>query len=179
MNDSNILITDYKFELLEDHHHPGSGNYGVRVILPRDISDSFPYLNAVLDDAIFEKENKILIGVNNQRRYAFRPYEIQTGMIAESCEALSVVEEVVRLVNQVWKERETIAPSFTERKLPTVYNIFKLLPKTNCRECGYSTCLACAAEIRNGVISVEKCPTLSKPEYIKNREQIRTLFPAT
>jgi ArsR family metal-binding transcriptional regulator len=173
MSSSDKLIIDYRFELIEDHHHPGSGRYGVRVILPTDISTSFPYLNTMLDDTLYDHENRILIGVNNRRRYAFRPHEIQVGMVIDPSEAASIVEGAVELVNRVWREREDITPSFRERKLPTVYDIYKLLPGTNCRECGYSTCLACAADIRNGVVSLERCPLLSKPEYTQNREQIR------
>lgn len=172
----NKLITDYRFELIEDHHSPGSGRYGVSVFLPADISASFPYLNTVLDDTLYDHENKILIGVNNRRRYAFRPHEIQAGMVTDPSEASSIVDEVVRLVNRVWDEHERITPSLRERKLPTVYDIYKLLPGTNCKECGYSACLACAADIRNGVISLERCPLLSKPEYTQNREQIRNLY---
>ncbi len=170
------LITDYTFELLEDHHSPGSGRYGLRVILTADISPSFAYLNAVLDDTLYDHENGILIGASNRRRYAFRPHEIQVGMVADPSEASSIVDEVIELVNRVWRERERITPSLRERKLPAVFNIYKLLPGTNCRECGYPTCLACAADIRNGVISLDGCPLLSKPEYRQNRERIRALF---
>jgi ArsR family metal-binding transcriptional regulator len=176
VSSSNKLITDYRFELVEDHHSPGSGRYGVRVILPADISASFPYLNAVLDDTIYDRENSILIGTNNRWRYAFRPHEIQVGMVVDSSEAPPIVNEVVELVNRVWEESENITPSLRERKLPTVYDIYKLLPGTNCKECGYPTCLACAADIRNGVVPLDRCPLLSKPEYTKNREQILTLF---
>jgi len=176
VSNPNRLITDYRFELVEDHHHPGSGRYGVRVILPVDISTSFPYLNAVLNDTLYDHENSILIGTNNRRRYAFRPHEIQAGMVKDPSEAPKIADEVVELVNRVWMKREHIAPSLKERKLPTVYDIYKLLPGTNCKECGYPTCLACAADIRNGVISLEGCPLLAKPEYKQNREQIRTLF---
>jgi ArsR family metal-binding transcriptional regulator len=176
MNTSNKLITDYRFELVEDHHSPGSGRYGLRVILPADISAAFPYLNTVLDDTIYDYENSILIGTNNRRRYAFRPHEIHVGMVIDASEAPSITDEVVELVNRVWKEHERITPSFRERKLPTVYDIYKLLPGINCKECGYPTCLACAAEIRNGVMSLDGCPLLSKPEYTQNREQIRNLF---
>ena len=176
---SNKLITDYRFELIEDHHSPGSGRYGVRVILPADISASFAYLNTVLNDTLYDHENSILIGNNNRRRYAFRPHEIHGGMVADPSEAPSIVDEVVELVNRVWREHERITPSLRERKLPTVYDIYKLLPGTNCKECGYSTCLACAADIRNGVISLEGCPLLSKPEYTQNREQITNLFPSS
>ncbi len=175
--DSSELITDYRLKLVEDHHSPGSGRYGVRITLPTDISAAFPYLNSVLDDAIYDHENNILIGTNNRRRYAFRPQEIHVGMVTDSSEAPAIVSEVVALVNRTWEERERITPSFNERKLPTVYEIYRLLPGTNCKECGYPTCLACAADIRNGLISLERCPLLSKPKYAQDREQIRTLFP--
>jgi ArsR family metal-binding transcriptional regulator len=176
VNTSNKLITGYRFELIEDHHSPGSGRYGVRVIIPIDISASFAYLNTILDDTLYDHKNGILIGRNDRRRYAFRPHEIQAGMVNDPSEASSIADEVVDLVNRVWKEREYITPSLKERKLPTIYDIYKLLPRTNCKECGYPTCLACAADIRNGVISLERCPLLSRTEYTQNREQIRNLF---
>jgi ArsR family metal-binding transcriptional regulator len=176
MSNTGDLITDYTCELVEDHHHPGSGNYGLRVLLPADISASFPYLNSVLDDAIYDRENCILIGASNRRRYAFRPHEIQAGMVADPSRASSSAAEVVALVNRVWSQRESITPTFRQRARPPVYEIYRLLPGTNCRECGYATCLACAADIRNGVISLEGCPLLSKPEYAGNRERIRLLF---
>jgi len=138
----NKLITDYRFELIEDHHSPGSGRYGVRVTVLADISASFPYLNAVLDDTLYDRENGILIGTNNRRRYAFRSHEIQAGMVKDPSEAPKIADEVIKLVNRVWEEHEHITPRLKERKLPTVYEIYKLLPGTNCKECGYPTCLA-------------------------------------
>ena len=176
MSSPDKLITEYRFELIEDHHSPGSGRYGVRVILSADISISFPYLNVVLNDTLYDHENSILIGASNRRRYAFRPHEIQAGMAEDPSEAPKIADEVIDLVNQVWDGHEHITPSLRERELPTIYEIYKLLPGTNCKECGYPTCLACAADIRNGVIPLDGCPLLSKPEYNQNREQIHSLF---
>jgi len=170
------LITDYRFELVEDHHHPGSGRYGVRVMLPADISASFPYLNAVLDDSIYDHENGILIGAGKGRRYAFRPHEIQLGMVADPSAAASIVDEAVELVNRVWQERDGITPSYRERQLPPVFEIYKLLPGKNCKECGYPTCLAFAADLRAGAVLLDECTLLAQPEYSNNREQISTLF---
>ncbi len=36
--------------------------------------------------------------------------------------------------------------------------IFKLLPKTNCKECGFPTCLAFAMSLAQGKTELEKCP---------------------
>jgi ArsR family metal-binding transcriptional regulator len=170
------LITDYQHELIEDHHTFGSGRYGLRVMLPMDISPAFPYLNAVMDDTIYDHENGILIGFSNKKRYAFRPHEIQLGMVADPSDVSGVIEEVIELVNRVWKDRENIEPSLTERKVPPVFAIYQMLPCTNCKECGYPSCLAFAADLRSGKVNPEVCVKLSDPEYKEAREKIHSIF---
>src|SRR3989338_442115 len=41
-------------------------------------------------------------------------------------------------------------------------DIYKLLPKTNCLECGFPTCLAFALSLAKKAVSLEKCPYVSK-----------------
>ncbi|MCM8758600.1 MAG: acetyl-CoA decarbonylase/synthase complex subunit gamma [Candidatus Omnitrophica bacterium] len=41
-------------------------------------------------------------------------------------------------------------------------DIFKLLPKTNCKECGYPTCLAFSMQIAMGKEDLKKCPYISE-----------------
>jgi acetyl-CoA decarbonylase/synthase, CODH/ACS complex subunit gamma len=40
-------------------------------------------------------------------------------------------------------------------------DIYKLLPKTNCKECGFATCLAFAMQLAKKAVSIDKCPFLS------------------
>ena len=41
-------------------------------------------------------------------------------------------------------------------------DIYKLLPKTNCRDCGFATCLAFAMQLAKKAVSIEKCPHISE-----------------
>ena len=43
----------------------------------------------------------------------------------------------------------------------TGLDVYKLLPKTNCRECGPPTCLAFAMQVASGKVSAGACPYLS------------------
>jgi len=58
--------------------------------------------------------------------------------------------------------------SFTEAghsemtKFNNAMEIFKLLDKSNCRECGKPTCLAFAGAVLNGTTSLGECPKLDK-----------------
>ncbi|MFA6079048.1 MAG: acetyl-CoA decarbonylase/synthase complex subunit gamma [Candidatus Omnitrophota bacterium] len=40
-------------------------------------------------------------------------------------------------------------------------DIYKLLPKTNCKECGFATCLAFAMAMAQKKVPLDKCPTVS------------------
>ena len=40
-------------------------------------------------------------------------------------------------------------------------DIYKLLPKTNCRECGFATCLAFAMQLAKKAVGIDKCPHLT------------------
>ncbi|MCM8803481.1 MAG: acetyl-CoA decarbonylase/synthase complex subunit gamma, partial [Candidatus Omnitrophica bacterium] len=41
-------------------------------------------------------------------------------------------------------------------------DIFKYLPKTNCKECGFPTCLAFAMQVAIGKAELGKCPYVSE-----------------
>jgi acetyl-CoA decarbonylase/synthase complex subunit gamma len=43
----------------------------------------------------------------------------------------------------------------------TGLDIYKLLPKTNCKDCGFATCLAFAMALAQKKISLDKCPHVS------------------
>ncbi len=44
-------------------------------------------------------------------------------------------------------------------------DIFKLTPKTNCKDCGNPTCMAFAMKVAQGALPIEKCPHMS-PEAL-------------
>jgi ArsR family metal-binding transcriptional regulator len=170
------LITDYRCELNEAGCAPGSGFYALKVTLKRDISAVLPYLNAVFENTMYDRDNHILICEKDKRGYAFRSTDIRVSGIVDASDVPQVAKDTVNRVNQIWRERDRITPSYLERKLPTVIDIYQLLPKTNCRQCGYLTCLAFAAELRTDPGLLAQCPPLLEPEYSRNREELEALF---
>ena len=170
------LITDYRCELAEAGCAPGSGFYALKVTLTRDINAVLPYLNALFDNTRYDHDNRILICEMDNRGYAFRSLDIRVSGIVDVADVSQAAQEIVDRVNQVWRERDRITPSYNERKLPTVIDIYQLLPKTNCKQCGYITCLAFAAEVRTDPGLLVQCPPLLQSEYASNREKLEALF---
>ncbi len=56
-------------------------------------------------------------------------------------------------------------------QLTSPLEIYKHLPKTNCRQCDERTCLAFAAAVIQGRKKLEKCPYLDK-DFIENAEVV-------
>jgi len=51
--------------------------------------------------------------------------------------------------------------------------ILKLLPLTNCKICGYTTCMAYAAALREGEISLEACQPLGEEKYREKLDKLQ------
>lgn len=50
-------------------------------------------------------------------------------------------------------------------------DIFKLSPKTNCKECGCPTCMAFCMKVAQGALPIEKCPHMSEEALAMLSEQ--------
>ncbi len=57
-------------------------------------------------------------------------------------------------------------------KVKSPLEIYKYLPKTNCAECGYDTCMSFAANIIDRKTKPEECPPLTNDEFKENLEKL-------
>ncbi len=177
------LIKEYTFKMVEAGCAPGSGRYSLQVEIPNDISPVFPYLNALLDNAQYHHQNGILIWREEDRAYALRAHEIkivQAEGIDDRKQASGLVIEIIERINSTWKDRERITPCFAEKTRPSVIDIFRLLPRTNCKQCGkkcgYPTCLAYAVDLCEGKAKLESCPVLLEPGYVEQRQKLTNIL---
>jgi acetyl-CoA decarbonylase/synthase complex subunit gamma len=55
-------------------------------------------------------------------------------------------------------------------------DVYTLLPKTNCKECGEENCIAFATKVVNREVSVDQCPPLLTKKYEKNYMQLKEML---
>jgi len=55
-------------------------------------------------------------------------------------------------------------------------DVYKLLPKTNCKECGVENCMAFATKIVNREVTLEQCKPLLKKENEKAYQQLKDML---
>ena len=128
------LISSYHVELVEPPCEPGAAVWSVKAGLQDDITQVLPYLNAELKGADYNAASKILIWDAKGKKCAFRPYEIVVAPVVAREEGHKVIDELINMVNQVWERREKIQPDFKQKKIPTLMDIYKLLPRSNCKK---------------------------------------------
>ena len=162
------LIRSYEIELASPECRPESDQYRALINLEDDISEVLPYLNAELGGFDYYHQDKILLWANNGKIYAFRPHEIAIAPVIDNEEAWDLANSIIDRVNNIWNRRNEIKPSFEGRKSPpSALDIYKLLPGTNCKECGFLTCMAFAAALRSDSTKSTLCPYLSQQDYMK------------
>ncbi|MEI6633710.1 MAG: (Fe-S)-binding protein [Chlamydiota bacterium] len=152
------LIRGYDMKLATPDCLPNAEHYRASVTLREEITEALPYLNAELEGAEYHHDTKVLLWNSGGKKYAFRPREIAIAPVHDREEAEKLVLSIVHTVNEIWTRKDNIIPSFEGKKpLPNVLDIYKLLPRTNCRECGYLSCMAFAAALRSDPLKVSLC----------------------
>jgi ArsR family metal-binding transcriptional regulator len=172
------LIHRFRLELLETCI-PGSDTWNAKGYLEEDISAVLPHLNAELTCADYDHNLKVLVWKDKGKKYALRPYEMSGAPVTDREEACLLMENLVDLVNNIWERRHDIEPNFDRRKRPNVLVLYKLLPGTNCRQCGYPSCMAYAANLREGSTELSHCPELSRQPFLENTQKLLHLLPAS
>ena len=160
-----MLINQYDLEVFTPPCEPGAERYAARARLTIDISEVLPYLNATLRGAIYHPGANALTWKKGGHNIAFHAYEIATSNVEDRERAEQEIKGLIDLVNRTWEGRSEIMPDTTTRQRPTPMAIYKLLPNTNCKQCGESTCYSFALKLAVSQKKLVDCPKLGESAY--------------
>ena len=172
-----MFIEDYEIELNDIDCIPQAQGsiYSAKAHFSGDVSEVMPYLNAVIERARFSAASRSLLWKEGDRIYALRPDELAASSILDMKQANQVIAKTVAMINQVWEKRDGITPSYEERTQPPALEVFRLLPGTNCGECGLASCMAFAVQLATGDSRIEECPPLLKEENAQAVQRLKGL----
>lgn len=149
-------FSDFKME--SPGCQPGANVFRADFKLNFDLSPLFPYINSIVKGALYyEKPLYIQFNLDGYR-CALYPETLSAGMFENRGQAIEFFEKLSRLLNDILEKKDSIAPNHTFYKPRPVFDIFKTLPKTNCKECGFPTCMAFAAAVSKNETQIKKCP---------------------
>ena len=157
-----MLLETYQLEIFNSKCNPGAMAVHCFAHLDQDVSPAIPYLNAVLGGFGFTKDPPSVTFRSQGKLITVHGDKIAVNALKDEAEARKIVEWLKREINEAWEKREEIEPSYESLPRPQVMPILKLLPKTNCRECGEPTCMVFAVSVTEGIKGAEDCPPLSQ-----------------
>jgi len=170
------LITGFRLEVTSPPCEPGAERYNAFVHLNRDISEAFPFLNAVWPGAIYDQRSNSLSCALYGHHVVLHPLKIAVGGFEDRVEAEAVVRRIVADINAVWARRQSILPRYDSRRRPNALAIYRLLPGSNCKACGEGTCFVFAAKLAAGLVDLEKCQALAEPEHVRARQELERML---
>jgi ArsR family metal-binding transcriptional regulator len=165
-----MLLEGYKLEIFNSACNPGAMTVHCFAHLDQDVGEALPYLNANLGGFEYVRDPPSVTFKVHGKLISVHGRRIAVNALKDEAEAGKIVEWLKREINEAWENRERIVPSFKGAARPQVIEILKLLPKTNCRQCGEPTCMVFAVRLAEGAKGAESCPPLDRVQ----REKLQT-----
>jgi len=162
-----MLLESYRKEIFRPKCNPGFQSVHCIAHLDQDIGEALPYLNAELGGFEYFSDPPAVTFRVQGKIITVHPGEIAVNALKDETEADKILEWLKREINAAWEKRDEIEPRYAGMPKPKVFEILKLLPKSNCRKCGQPTCMVFAARIAEGAKGPEDCPPLNEEERLK------------
>ena len=128
--------------------------------LDQDIGVALPYVNAVLGGFEYIKEPPSVTFRTQGKLITVHKQKIAINALKDENEARKIVEWIMREINDAWEKRDEIEPCYEGMPKPKIIEIIKLLPKTNCKGCGFPTCMVFASLVAEGAKDSSDCTQL-------------------
>ncbi len=158
-----MFIRGYTDFSLEKAGVMRSNLYGAHFRLDKDVRRLFPYINrAAMDPKYFDNPEYIQFTLD-QFQCTLYPCDVIATAFRDKQQALNFIDQLFNFLNHIYENKNKIIPDYKKIKETSILDIYRILPQTNCRECGYAACLAFAGALSKGRTSPDKCPGINKP----------------
>lgn len=154
---------EFSFERVGMRSLVNGRSYGACFKLDQDVRGLFPYINSVIPDARYSDQPASIQFLFKNIQSTLYPREVVAASFSSKDQALVFFSQLVDFLNDLHTKRNDFLPNHRTYHPLSVIDVLTLLPKTNCRVCGYPTCLAFASALRQGKSVPELCPGFSAP----------------
>jgi len=141
-----------------------------------DVSPAFPYLNAILPNLMYAPGANTITVRRDDRILTFYPRVAVMAKVAGEADAEAQLRWFQELCNDAWRRRGQLTPCYERRRLIGPLDVYRLLPRLNCRTCGEATCMAFACGLLVGEHRLAECPPLATPEHAEAGRRLAELL---
>jgi len=143
----------------------------------RPLSEVIPYL-ATLPGII--AYNPVTLTLTFRRPSGFMtlyPDKVYITQVKDTEEGLELLAALKEAVNAVWEQRSSLMAVTAGKRAPRHLDIWELLPRTNCRQCGEATCLAFAVGLLQQKRKLYEClPLMTDSASAEHRAALEAML---
>ena len=167
-----MLLKSYTFETMLPECNTFAETINAIASLSEDIGEVLPYLASVIKRCSYYDNAKTLTFKQAGKGIAMYPRQIAVTKLRDRDEAKQVLEELKVLINTTYENRSGIQPCYKKGGELKYLDVFRLLPGTNCKECGEPTCLAFATKLVQQEKNVGQCLPLFSGRFEEKRGRL-------
>ncbi len=171
-----MLIERYDLKVFTPPDRSGIERFSALADLDVDVSEVLPYLNAILPGANYQRATHTLLARKGAYQLTLYARQIAIGNVEDYDRAVAAIDELIDLINRTWERHAEIAPVFEARQRPPVMTVYRLLPQTNCRQCGEPTCYSFAIKLAASQKKLTDCLPLCEPPQAEKLAALQGLL---
>ena len=143
----------------------------------RSLAEVIPYLATLPSVIAYNPETRTLTFRRQPGFMTLYPEKIYITQAKDADEGLELLAALTEAINATWEHRHELRPPTTGRRAPRHLDLYALLPKTNCKQCGEASCLAFAVMLVLQKRSLEEClPLYSEAVFAEQRTTLEALL---
>jgi ArsR family metal-binding transcriptional regulator len=126
----------------------------------RPLDEVLPYLATLPNVIAYNPEGCTLTFRRQQGFLTLYSDQVYITQVQNVEEGLALLSSLVDAINATWTHRDKLAAVTTRQHAPKPLDVWTILPRTNCKECGEATCMAFAFALLEQRRALAECPPL-------------------
>ncbi len=135
----------------------------------RPLDDVLPYLATLPGIIAWNPETLTLTFRRPHGFMTLYSDKVYITQVVDTAEGLDLFDALKEAVNTVWEKRAELTAMTAKKRAPRHLDIWELLPRSNCGQCGEATCLAFAVLLIQQKRSLQECIPLQHDAAFTDR----------
>lgn len=135
----------------------------------RSLTEAIPYLATLPGIIAYNPDTPTLTFRRQPGLLTLYADRVTITQVDDLDEGLALLTALTEAINTTWEHRDELTAVTRARRRSRPLDIYTLLPKTNCKQCGEATCMAFAFSLIQQNRAIAECPTLAHDPAFADR----------
>lgn len=143
------------------------------------LEEVLPYLATLPGVIAFNPHQSALTFRRQPGFLTLQREQVYITQIKDVDEGLELLLALKDSINLVWEKRDELVAVTENKRTPRPFDVWTMLSRTNCRECGEATCMAFVVGLLQEKRFVHECAPLQRDKnFLERRATLEAMLPS-